>query len=165
MRKSTALLISILLIVPLKATSREASPTEPEIEATPKYTPYSFPEGRLIEVDGVQYKAFTLEEYKDIGHILLSYELLWDQVEILETQNISLEAEKAIWTKRYELWKEQCAVDKKRGDLYLGLYEREQKMRLTIERSQKLATWVPWTIVVLEAIALAGFGIHQAVRE
>lgn len=126
---------------------------------------YRLPNGRIVEVGGVKYKAFTLDEYKEIARILVSYELMWEQSEILEVQNLSLESEKTLWTKRYDIWKQQCGVERNRGNLYQGLWEREHKLRLNVERTQRLATWVPWTIVVLEAIALAGFGIHQAVGD
>lgn len=145
------------------AISLEPSP-ENKTETVENYESYGFPTGRVIEVDGVKYKAFTLEEYREIAHLLISYETMWEQADALEGYTLSLDVERELWKQRSTIWKQQCTLERNRGTLYENLWTREHQIRLNLERSQKLATWVPWTIVVLEAIALAGFGINEAVR-
>lgn len=125
---------------------------------------YNFPEGKILEVDGIKYKAFTLEEYKEIAYVLVAYESMWEDSDLIQEQNFSLEQEKKLWIARVNIWKQTCGLQKERGDVYFKLWESEHLLRLKVQRQQTIATWIPWTVVILESIALATFGIYQVAK-
>ena len=163
-RKLIIFLISIALIVPSTSISKEQLRTKEDDLELEELTTYNFPDGRVLEVDGVRYKAFTLEEYKEIAHILVAYETMWDNTDLLENEYISLEQEKKFWLARVEIWRHAHDVQKERGNLYYNLWKSEHKLRLKNESYHKLATWIPWTVVVLESIAIVTFGIYQVME-
>lgn len=150
--------------MPLTSISKERLEAESANLRDETLETYNFPEGRILEVDGIKYKAFTLEEYKEIAYILVAYESIWDDSDLIQEQNLSLEQERKLWVARVNIWKQTCDLQKERGDIYSKLWESEHLLRLKVQRQQTIVTWIPWTVVILESIALTTFGIYQVAK-
>lgn len=119
------------------------------------------PAGRVITHEGVKYKAFTLDEWKEHAHIIVDYRLLWDYSLSLELDIKSFEADIKVWEMRVALWKETAESQKERGDILSSMFDAEHELRLKIERQHRATNWIPWALVVVESIA---FGVVSVIR-
>ena len=131
----------------------------------PRPTEYrTQPLGRVITHEGVDYKAFTLNEWKQWGHLKLDYSLLWDYSLSLELEIASFERDIRSWQLRIDVWKTTAENERSRGDMLSSMFDEEHKLRLKIQRQQQMLGWVPWAIVVVESIAIGVLGVYSGAK-
>lgn len=133
---------------------------------TIKEDPYDYPlrdmpTGQVITNQGVQYKAFTLDEYRQLALIYSDY------VYILK-QNLSLNASLSLYLdieKNYEL---QLVEVKNLNDLYkldrdywMARVKDEQEANKRRELLSDLERFGAWALVAVEAIALGALGVAR----
>ena len=133
---------------------------KPERPSTHRFEPI----GRTIIHEGVEYKAYTLEEYKRLGHLILDYHLLWTYALSLESEIESWKREKVDWKIRVETWKEAAEVQRARGDQLSEVFDAEHALRLRTEKQQRALGWVPWALVVVESIAIGILGVYSGAQ-
>lgn len=109
------------------------------------------PKGILIKYEGIQYKAYTLSEYKTIAHIIAAGQLCGTESKLLEAKIASFQAEIALWEDRVEIWKELAEEQKLRGDGLVIALQQEKEYRLKIEKRQTFLGWIPWALLVVES--------------
>lgn len=120
--------------------------------------------GRTITHEGVEYKAYTLQEYKQLAHLILDYHLLWSYSLSLEAEIESWKREKIDWKLRVETWKEAAEVQRSRGDQLSELFDAEHALRLKLEKNQRALGWVPWALVVVESVAIGILGVYSGAQ-
>ena len=125
---------------------------------------YEMPVGTTLKVDGVEYKAFTLKEWKQVGHLVESYHGLWDHVIELEEQHFSLLSEIENYETRLALWQEEIEFQKDRGNQLSLMYDQEVKLRGSTYNSYRKTSWIPWTLVAIESILLGFIGVYAATK-
>lgn len=148
------LIVSTLWTISLVADDRLERPNAHRVE----------PIGRTITHEGVEYKAYTLQEYKQLAHLILDYHLLWSYSLSLELEIESWKREKTDWKLRVETWKEAAEVQKSRGDQLSKLFDAEHALRLKIEKSHRTLGWIPWALVVVESVAIGVLGVYSGAQ-
>jgi len=141
-------------------TTPLAADDKPERPSAHRFEPI----GQTIVHEGVEYKAYTLEEYKRLAHLILDYHLLWTYSLSLELEIESWKREKKDWQLRVETWKESAEVQKARGDQLSETFDAEHALRLRIEKQQRTLGWVPWALVVVESIAIGILGVYSGAQ-
>ena len=119
------------------------------------------PEGSEKTIGGVQYQCYNFKEHKELGQLITGYHGLWDYVIELEEHNYSLLIQADAWRQKYEIWKAAADSQKLRGDEFSDLFKQEHDKRLKAQSSDKATLWIPWTLVVVESLALAALGIYS----
>lgn len=132
----------------------EDKPERPEVQ-------YLVPQGTTCSIDGVEFKAYSFDEYKILKHIFTDYSGLWKYALSLEDDIISYKVEIARWKDRYELWKEAYEDEKDRSNIYFKAYKEEHAFRLRSEKGERMTRWIPWTLVVVESIM---FGVVSVMK-
>jgi len=126
--------------------------------------PHTLPLGQTITHKNIEYKAFTLEEYKQIGLIYADYLLLI-------RNNISMQKELTLHLdieKNYELQVEGLKGLNKTLELdrayWTARVKEEQEANKRRETFSGLERFGAWALVVIEAVALCSLGISQAAK-
>ena len=122
------------------------------------------PKTASITLDGIQYRAFTLEQYKELSNIVIVFRDLQDDVMELEEVNMSLLNEIDLWEKNLKIQEGLTKNQKERADELSKMFNDENELRLKIQRNHKLTNWVPWAISGVLAGLLAGLGTYSWVR-
>lgn len=122
------------------------------------------PAGTVLTVQNVQYKAFTLDEYKTIGLIYADYVYLFKQ-------NISLNKELQLrldMEKNYELQvqglKDLSKMLELDRDYWTVRVKEEQEANKRREIFSGLERFGSWALVVVEALALGVVGVYSATK-
>jgi len=117
------------------------------------------PTGQVITYQNVQYKAFTLDEYKTLALVYADYVYLF-------RQNISLNKELQLrldMEKNYELQvqglKDLTKTLELDRDYWTTRVKEEQEANKRRETLSGLERFGAWALVALEAVALAAVGI------
>jgi len=142
------------------------TPTEAGIDFESEGPPhpdqhYMEPAGRIIVVDGVEYKAYTLEEYKTVAHIFVDYHFLWMYSLNLELEIQSLTKDLSLTARQVQYWKDSTDVQAKRGDMWRGEYNKQLSLRQKIEAKQRAFNWIPWTLLAVESLAIGVIGMYS----
>lgn len=148
------MLIALVTLIPYSIAAEDQRPSERVRE----------PIGQIIEHEGTKYKAFTLEEWKQMAHLILDYHVIWDYSLNLELEIDSLKREAKLWEQRVDIWKSATDEQRARGDILSKLFDEEHKMRLKLEKQYRTLGWVPWTLVVVESIAFGIVGVYSGVK-
>lgn len=114
-------------------------------------------------MDGVKLIAFTLDEWKAYGLIVVDYYRLWDYSLSLEWQIKSLNKDVDLWKQRADVWKLSMEDQKARGDMLLVMYNEEHKLRIGNEKKDRATDWIPWTIAIAESVIVAALAIETSV--
>ncbi len=154
----------MLLMISMTWTLLCATPAATDDSPTRPDTHRREPMGRSITQDGVEYKAYTLAEYKQLGHLILDYHLLWDYSLSLELDISSYERETVQWEFRMNTWKEATEAQRARGDILSKMFDEEHELRLGLEKQHKAFGWVPWALVVVESIAIGVLGVYSGAK-
>lgn len=123
------------------------------------------PIGQVIEHNGAEYKAFNLEEWKQVSHFILDYHLLFDYALSLEAEYDYIQEKFELYQDEVDLWKAEAKRQNKRGNILSKMFDREHKFRLSLEKRDKMWNWIPWTLVVVESVAvgfLGAYSLHSA---
>ena len=118
------------------------------------------PQGRTLEAEGVEYKCFTLDEYKVVAHLVVDYNWLWEHTLKLERANALLTAKAEIQAERVSLWQSQVDTLERERDYLSKLFDEEHGLRLKIENRDRALGWIPWALVVAESIAIGAIGLY-----
>lgn len=122
------------------------------------------PSGQLITYQNIQYKAFTLDEYKQVAIIYSDYLYF-----IKQNQNLHKELQLRLdMEKNYEL-QVQGLKDLSRTleldrDYWTTRVKEEQEANKRRETLSNLERFGAWALVVVEAIALGVVGVYAAAR-
>ncbi len=131
-----------------------APPLPPELRSRPP--------GEDITLEGRALRCFDLAQYKELGHIWIDYVSLYKYSIYMNGIRDSLELELGLTRQRVELWKQQAAREKERGDLLRVMYDQEHGRLVAWEKQSKAMAWVPWAIVVVESLVIGAVGIWAA---
>jgi hypothetical protein len=109
--------------------------------------------------DGQADMVFDKEGAQQLSRIIEDYHTLWLLIATLDRDIASMKREIIFLKTRVDFWKDAASEMKVRGDLYVGMWKTDHKLRLgaekryvgLMERRQKYG-WIPWGIVALEAI-------------
>ncbi len=107
-------------------------------------------------------RCFDLAQYKELGHIWIDYVSLYKYSIYMNGIRDSLELELGLTRQRLELWKQQAAREKERGDLLRVMYDQEHGRLVAWEKQSKAMAWVPWTLVIVESLVIGAVGIWAA---
>ena len=144
--KILLIILTVFLITPaLRAQEETALPTR------------ILPEGQIITHQGVQYKAFTLEEYKKIGLIYADYILLLRANEL--TLRLNMEKNYELQVQGLKNLTTTLELDR---DYWTARVKEEQEANKRRATFSGLERFGSWALVVIEAIALCTLGIAQA---
>jgi len=123
------------------------------------------PKGITIVHNGVEYRAYTLEEFKEVKHIFVDYHLLFKYSLSLESDIESFKNEIKLWNLRVINWEDETKRQIKYSEQFSNLFDEEHKLRIRIEKSQRFSNWFSWALVAVEAVALSVVGVTYAVKE
>jgi hypothetical protein len=112
--------------------------------------PITFPAGTTLTVQGVQYKAFTLDEYKTLALIYTDYTTLFAKLPLLEQRlQLKLEIED-----NYKAQLSNCehmlGEYKTNGDYWKARFDDAAKLQKKDEFVNKLEKYGLWAIVLVE---------------
>ncbi len=127
-------------------------------------TQRQLPQGQTLNVEGVEYKCFTLDEYKDVAHLVVDYRWFWDHTLTLERENALLVSMSEVQTQRVEIWKEQVESLEGEREFLSDLFDAEHGLRLKLEAKDRALGWIPWAIVVLESVAIGAIGLYAGAK-
>jgi len=122
------------------------------------------PPGRTLESEGIEYKCFTLDEYKSVAHLVVDYNWLWDHTLTLEQERALLAAKAEVQAQRVELWQTQVESLEREREYLSKLFDSEHGLRLRLEARDRAVGWIPWAIVVLESVAIGAIGLYSGVN-
>ena len=122
------------------------------------------PKSVHITLDRVKYRAFTLEQYRELSSIVIGFRDLQDAIMELEEENSSFLIEIDSWEMKSKLWENAAKTQEKRADGLSKMFDDENKLRLKIQKNHKLTNWVPWAISGVLAGLLAGLGTYSWVK-
>lgn len=122
------------------------------------------PEGRTIVKDGIEYKAFTLDEYKLLAHVLVDYDTLWKLRLNLKLEIKALKDELNLERQRIDNCKEGIENQRLRADMLSKMYDSQYKLQLKRSKLQRFAQAFSWSLVVVESLALGVLGISYALN-
>ena len=145
-----ALIVLLTLTAPSTRLSADDNPPERQ---------YDPPQGRIIEHEGVEYRAFTLDEWKLHGHILVDYAWFWREWPRWQEKRLSYEADLRIAGERLVTCKADLDVQVRNGEFLQSMYDAEHKLRLNIETTKSVREWVLWATVIVESLAIAALGV------
>lgn len=122
------------------------------------------PAGQIITYQNVQYKAFTLDEYKQVAVIYSDYLYF-----IKQNQNLHKELQLRLdMEKNYELQvrglKDLSRTLEMDRDYWTTRVKEEQEANKRRETLSNLERFGAWALVVVEAIALGVVGVYAAAR-
>jgi len=112
--------------------------------------PIVFPAGITLTVQGIQYKAFTLEEYKTLALIYVDYETLFAKLPLLEQRlQLKLEIED-----NYKAQLSNCehmlGEYKTNGEYWKARFDDAAKLQKKEEFVNKLEKYGLWAVVLVE---------------
>jgi hypothetical protein len=122
------------------------------------------PQGKTITQDGVEYRAFTVEEFRALKHLFTDYHLLWDYSLSLENDITSMEREIELWKSRMSAWEDETKRQIAYSQQLSSLFDKEHNLRLKLEKRNDALGWVPWALVVVESVAIGVFGVYAGSR-
>lgn len=137
----------MILIAPLKSISDE---NKQKIEPPP---------GRVITEKGTQYKAYTLEEYRQIANIFIDYSTLFEIKKLKEEQREVLKEKEELLERKVEIWQEESLNQETRAEMWLDLYEEQREINSNILQEHKKTTWIPWALVGVLGLTTGALGI------
>lgn len=154
MKRYTALLIaSLFFFVAVNALAQEEDPPTRDM-----------PSGQVITYQNIQYKAFTLDEYKTLALIYADY-LYYIK------QNASMQRELQLhldMEKNYELQVEGLKSLTKTleldRDYWTTRTKEEQEANKRRETLSGLERFGAWALVVVESLALGVVGVYAATK-
>jgi hypothetical protein len=122
------------------------------------------PAGTILTVQNVQYKAFTLDEYKSLALVYADYLFLFKQnASMRQELQLHLDMEK-----NYELQvqglKDLTAVLEKDRDYWTVRVKEEQEANKRRQIFSGLERFGSWALVVVEALALGVVGVYSATK-
>jgi hypothetical protein len=122
------------------------------------------PPGKTIVHDGVEYRAYSLDEYKELKHLFVDYHSLWDYSLSIEDDVISMAEEIELWQFRVDGWKEESERQANYAKQLSSLFDKEHDLRLKLEKRNDMLGWVPWALVVVESVAIGVAGAYVSVK-
>jgi len=112
--------------------------------------PVVFPAGTTLTVQGVQYKAFTLEEYKTLALIYTDYETLFKKVPILEERlQLHLDMEK-VYTDQVSNCEHMMGEYKTNGEYWKARFDETTKLAKKEAFLDHLEKYGLWAVVIIE---------------
>jgi hypothetical protein len=150
------LTILVTSLTPLKSQANEdgaALPERPTIERP-------VPVGREVTVDGQKYWAYTLEEYQEIGAVIVDYRRLFKYANSVDEDVLDLKGERNAWKAKAGLWETTANDQKARGDTWYKAYTGEHDLRLKMASNQRLTGWIPWTVTAVVAVVFTGIAAY-----
>ncbi len=150
-----------LIIVMVLTTVGTPVVADDTIHTSPAGIPdvIDMPDGRSIEHDGTTYMAFTLDEYKLLGHIYIDYRSLYKQHLLFDTKlRLSNEIKEA-QELRLEVCKNSISTLQADRKYLSARVDEEQKFRLNLDKNSKIEKGLLWALVVVEAVALGVVGV------
>jgi hypothetical protein len=149
----TAIVASVLFFGAVSARAQEENPPTRDM-----------PTGTVLTVQNVQYKAFTLDEYKTLALIYADYLYFINQ-------NVSLHKELTLrldMEKNYELqvqgFKDLTKTLELDRDYWNTRVKEEQEANKRREVMSGLERFGAWALVAVEAVALGALGIAQVAQ-
>jgi len=148
-----------MILLPLIGLCQEvaASETEPTVH-------YTEPVGTSCAIDGIEYKAYSLEDYKVIARIITDYHTLWKLNNNLKLQVASLNRDLETWELRSENWKLAMEDQKGRADTLSKMFDAQYAQTQRILKIQSATGWVPWALVVVMSIGFGVVGVYSSAR-
>lgn len=112
-------------------------------------------------MEGIEYKCYTVDEYKSVAHLVLDYNWLWDHTLTLEQEKALLASKASIQLERVKLWQTQVESLEREREYLSKLFDAEHGLRLKIEKRDRALGWIPWALVVAESIAIGAIGLYS----
>jgi hypothetical protein len=123
-------------------------------------SPVIFPAGTTLTVQGVQYKAFTLEEYKTLALIYTDYETLFKKVPILE-ERLQLHLDMAkVYTDQVSNCEHMMGEYKTNGEHWKARFDETTKLAKKEAFLDHLEKYGLWAVVVVET----GYIVVMSIR-
>lgn len=122
------------------------------------------PKALVVNNGGTGYVCYSPKDGVEVGRIFSDYHTLWAYSLSLEKEVESYKKEIELSVKDRDLWKRQAFEFKRRGDVYLGSFEKSHKLLLESEQerySRDRWSWLPWSLTAAIAVF---FGIAYAVK-
>ena len=112
---------------------------------------------------GEEYKCFSREEWKAMADLIIDYRWFWDYSLTLENE-LKLRSEQIDKLSSVgATWKEALESEKSSREKMGELFEREHRLRLSLERKTRLKEYVLWGGIILTSAAAVAFGTAYAV--
>jgi len=150
-------MLTILMVLMTLSTVGVSQEEEP--------MPYSVPQGRVIVNDGIEYKAFTLEEYKLLAHVIVEYRTYWSLRVSYKLEIKSLKDELDLKDRRIENCKDGVEIQKNRADMLSSMYDSQITQQIKQNKFQRFTQAFSWSLVVVESLALGVLGISYALKK
>ena len=129
------------------------------------YPLLQLPTGQVITYQGVQYKAFTLDEYKQIALIYSDYVYyLKDRSTLQQSLTLQLDMAKNNYELQITELKGLVHTYELDRDYWTLRLKEEQEANKRREVLSGLERFGAWALVAVEAVALGALGVAQAVR-
>lgn len=112
--------------------------------------PLVFPAGTTLTVNGTQYKAFTLEEYKAVATIYVDYVNLFNKVPLLEERlKLRLDMEEN-YKDQVSNCEHMLGEYKTNGEYWKARFEDSVKLASKDDFRDKLEKIGLWAVIVIE---------------
>jgi len=154
-------LIVPLIVVTLTAFSPRVIGDEDTGAPT---TRRELPEGRTVEVDGEQLRAFTPKELAELVKLEDDYLWFFDNWKLAIAAKSKALAEVENRESRLSICKESLDLAVKDRDLLRVAWTDERRLRLEARNAAAVREWIPWALVVVESIAFGVVGVYAAAK-
>ena len=123
-------------------------------------SPLVFPAGTTLTVNGTQYKAFTLEEYKAVATIYVDYVALFNKVPLLEERlKLRLDMEEN-YKDQVSNCEHMMGEYKTNGEYWKARFEDSVKLASKSDFRDKLEKIGLWAVIVVETGYIVAISIR-----
>ena len=116
-------------------------------------------------IDGAEHKCFTASEWADLGHLLVDYRDLWRAAVRAEAIEEARKDEVTALERRLDVAADRAALLTTDRDWWRTVAETEHAARLDLDSRNRSVEWIPWALVVVEALAIGVVGVASAAAD
>ena len=98
-----------------------------------------------------EYKCFTVDEWKEVAHVINDYRWLRSYALNLELSIDKYKMQITLYQEQVDLWKDTVDRIEKNRTLAFDLVKQEQKNRLKLEFKNNLTMWLAIGVAAVEA--------------
>jgi len=125
---------------------------------------FTEPVGTTCIIEGIEHKAFNLEEWKIAAKIITDYHTLWKYSNGLELKIDSLGRDLKTWEMRSDNWKSLSDQHKQSLGTMTKMFESQYDQFQKTLKLQSRTGWMPWALVCIISIGFGFVGVYSAVR-